>query len=357
MSPKTGRASAARANRPWPANAPTTPEGALKRLDAAGVDRAAVRDLLSQALISPVLTAHPSEVRRKSVIDRIGAVGALLDGCDRDGIACSPATLKAALRRQIVILWATRLTRASGLVVQDEINTRHRLAATHLPARRPGSAGRMANPCWTRPTLPPFLRIGTWVGGDRDGNPNVDAEVLAAGLRRSLRSSRAVLRFYLEEANCSGRRTQPVRRPDHRDARTGGSGRQLRRLLDPARGRALSRRALKPDLRPPVGSTHLALTGGPAPLPAQFEAPAYDGPDAFRADLAVLHDSLIRTHGAVFADDRLTRLITAADIFGFHMATLDLRQNSDVHERVVADLLKVAGVCPDYAAPRRKRRG
>lgn len=64
----------------------------------------------------------------------------------------------------------------------------------------------------------------------------------------------------------------------------------------------------------------------------------------------MLHDSLIRTHGAVFADDRLARLITAADVFGFHMATLDLRQNSDVHQRVVADLLKVAGVCSDYAA-------
>ena len=89
-----------------------------------------------------------------------------------------------------------------------------------------------------------------------------------------------------------------------------------------------------------LSTTHLALTGGPAPLPAQFEAPAYQGPDAFRADLAVLHDSLIRTHGAVFADDRLARLITAADIFGFHMATLDLRQNSDVHERTVAELLE-----------------
>ncbi|MGX1802544.1 phosphoenolpyruvate carboxylase, partial [Brevundimonas naejangsanensis] len=90
-----------------------TPEGVLKRLAEAGVDRGAVRDLLAQALISPVLTAHPSEVRRKSVIDRTTAVGELLDGCDRDGIACDAKTLKEALRRQIVILWTTRLTRAS----------------------------------------------------------------------------------------------------------------------------------------------------------------------------------------------------------------------------------------------------
>ena len=81
-----------------------TPEGVLKRLAEAGADRNAVRDLLAQALISPVLTAHPSEVRRKSVIDRTTAVGELLDGCDRDGIACDADTLKTALRRQIVIL-------------------------------------------------------------------------------------------------------------------------------------------------------------------------------------------------------------------------------------------------------------
>ena len=67
------------------------------------------------------------------------------------------------------------------------------------------------------------------------------------------------------------------------------------------------------------------------------------GPAGFRADLQVLHASLTENHGAVFADDSLNRLITTVDVFGFHMATVDLRQNSDVHERVVADLLKVAG--------------
>ena len=177
-----------------------TPEGALKRLDAAGVDRAAVRDLLSQALISPVLTAHPSEVRRKSVIDRIAAVGALLDGCDRDGIACSPTALKAALRRQIVILWATRLTRASGLVVQDEINTvtdwLQRIFLHVAPAQLAEWRALL-----DAPDLPPFLRIGTWVGGDRDGNPNVDADTLRAAFRSQ---ARAALGFYLDEVHALG---------------------------------------------------------------------------------------------------------------------------------------------------------
>ena len=321
-----------------------TPQGALKRLDAAGVDRTAVRDLLSEALISPVLTAHPSEVRRKSVIDRIGAVGALLDGCDRDGVACSPSALKAALRRQIVILWATRLTRASGLVVQDEINTvtdwLQRIFLHVAPAQLAEWRTLL-----DAPDLPPFLRIGTWVGGDRDGNPNVDAAVMSAAFRTQ---SRAVLRFYLDEVNALGEELSlsadlTAVTPELAALAQSSADASIQRADEPYR-RALS------QIYARLSATHLALTGGPAPLPAQFDAPAYEGPDAFRADLAVLHDSLIRTHGAVFADDRLARLITAADVFGFHMATLDLRQNSDVHERVVADLLKVAGVCPDYAA-------
>ncbi|RZJ18366.1 MAG: phosphoenolpyruvate carboxylase [Brevundimonas sp.] len=323
---------------------PDTPEGALKRLTGAGVDKAAIRDLLGGALISPVLTAHPSEVRRKSVIDRIAAVGALLDGCDRQGTACSADVLTAGLRRQIVILWATRLTRATGLVVQDEINTVTdwlqriflHVAPTQLAEWRA---------LLDAPDLPPFLRIGTWVGGDRDGNPNVDAAVLAAAFRTQ---SRAVLRFYLDEVNALGEELSlsgdlTTVTPELAALAATSDDASIQRADEPYR-RALS------QIYARLSSTHLALTGGSAPLPAPFAAAPYDGPDVFRANLAVLHDSLVRTHGAVFADDRLARLITAADVFGFHMATLDLRQNSDVHERVVADLLKVAGVCPDYAA-------
>lgn len=321
-----------------------TPEGALKRLAEAGVDADRVRDLLSQALISPVLTAHPSEVRRKSVIDRIAAVGDLLDGCDRDGIACDPQTLKAALRRQIVILWATRLTRASALVVQDEIDTvvdwLQRIFLRVAPAQ-------LAE--WRRlldaPDLAPFLRIGSWVGGDRDGNPNVDADTLRAAFRSQ---ARAALAFYLDEVHALGAELSLsidlTRVTPELLALSQASGdASIQRADEPYR-RALS------QIYARLSAAYPILTGEPTPRPARFAAPPYDGPDAFRADLAVLHDSLVRTHGAVFADDRLARLITAADVFGFHMATLDLRQNSDVHQRVVADLLKVAGVCDDYAA-------
>ncbi|MDP3657519.1 MAG: phosphoenolpyruvate carboxylase [Brevundimonas sp.] len=323
---------------------PDTPEGALQQLAAAGRTPADARDLLAGALISPVLTAHPSEVRRKSVIDRIAAVSDLLDACDQTGAACDLGARDAGLRRQVTILWATRLVRQAGLVVQDEIDTvvsfLDRVFLQVAPAQLADWRRRLG-----APDLAPFIRIGSWVGGDRDGNPNVDGAVLTAALRSQ---ARAVLRFYLDEVNALGAELSlsgslSAISPELRALAAASGDRSPHRADEPYR-RALS------EVYARLAATHPVLTGQPAPRPPSFAAPPYAGPDAFRADLAVLQDSLIANHGAVFEDDRLARLITAADVFGFHMATLDLRQNSDVHERVVADLLKVAGVCDDYVA-------
>jgi phosphoenolpyruvate carboxylase len=321
-----------------------TPEGALERLKAAGRSPADARALLSGALISPVLTAHPSEVRRKSVIDRIAAVSDLLDACDQNQLACAPEVLTTGLRRQTVILWTTRLVRQAGLVVQDEIDTvvsfLERVFLHVAPAQLADWRKRL-----DAPDLEPFIRIGTWVGGDRDGNPNVDGAVLTAAFRSQ---ARAVLRFYLDEVNALGAELSLSGSMSavslELAALAGASGDRSPHRADEPYRRALS------EIYARLAGQGRMRRGQPAPLAPAFTAKPYAGPDAFRADLAVLQDSLVANHGAVFADDRLARLITAADVFGFHMATLDLRQNSDVHERVVADLLRVAGVCEDYAA-------
>jgi len=323
---------------------PDTLDGALARLAAAGKTPADAQALLNDALISPVLTAHPSEVRRKSVIDRIAAVSDILDACDRDNLSCAPDVMTRGLRRQTVILWATRLVRNTGLVVQDEINTvvsflervfLH-VAPTQLADWRKALEA---------PDLNPFIRIGAWVGGDRDGNPNVDGQTLTAALSTA---ARAVLRFYLDEVHALGSELSlsgslaPI--SAEMTALSGASEDDSPHRSDEPYRRALT------EIYARLAATHQRLTGMAAPRPAGFDAPAYDGPDGFRADLGVLRDSLIASHGEVFADDSLSRLITALDIFGFHMATVDLRQNSDVHERVVADLFKVAGVEADYSA-------
>ena len=177
-----------------------TPEGALARLAAAGRTAAEAKALLSEALISPVLTAHPSEVRRKSVLDRITAVSDLLDACDRDDLACRPEVMIDGLRRQTVILWATRLVRTTGLVVQDEIDTvvsfLERVFLKVAPEQLIDWRKRL-----DAPDLAPFIRIGAWVGGDRDGNPNVDADALRAAFATP---AKAVMRHYLETVNTLG---------------------------------------------------------------------------------------------------------------------------------------------------------
>ncbi len=321
-----------------------TAEGALARLVAAGRTHEDARALLSEALISPVLTAHPSEVRRKSVLDRIAAVSDLLDACDQDDLACAPDVLTRGLRRQTVILWATRLVRMSGLVVQDEIDTvvsfLERVFLKVAPEQLADWRRRL-----DAPDLAPFIRIGAWVGGDRDGNPNVDAAALEAALSTP---ARAVLRHYLNathalgaELSLSGSLAEVT---DELKALASASGDASPHRADEPYRRALS------EIYARLSATHPLLTGLPAPRPAPFDAPAYDGPAAFRDDLAVLQNSLVASHGEVFADDSLSELIATVDVFGFHMATLDLRQNADVHERVVADLLKVAGVEADYLA-------
>lgn len=323
---------------------PDTAEGALQQLTEAGRTSADASALLAGALISPVLTAHPSEVRRKSVIDRIAAVSDLLDACDQTGAACDRQARDRGLRRQVTILWATRLVRQAGLVVQDEIDTvvsfLDRIFLHVVPAQLADWRRRLE-----APDLAPFIRIGSWVGGDRDGNPNVDGAVLASAFRSQ---ARAILRFYLEEVNALGAELSlsgslSAVSPELAALAQTSGDRSPHRADEPYR-RALS------EIYARLAATHPILTGQPAPRAPSFAAPPYGGPDAFRADLAVLRDSLVSNHGVVFEDDRLAGLITAADVFGFHMATLDLRQNSDVHERVVADLLQVAGVCDNYAA-------
>ncbi|MBU2380688.1 MAG: phosphoenolpyruvate carboxylase [Alphaproteobacteria bacterium] len=323
---------------------PDTAEGALARLKAAGRTVEEARDLLSEALISPVLTAHPSEVRRKSVIDRIAAVSDLLDACDRDDLACAPDVMIDGLRRQTVILWATRLVRTTGLVVQDEIDTvvsfLERVFLKVTPEQLMDWRRRL-----DAPDLKPFIRIGAWVGGDRDGNPNVDADALRAAFATP---AKAVLRHYLEAVNALGAELSlsgslAEISPELKALAEGSGDTSPHRADEPYR-LALS------EIYARLSATHPLLTGQTAPRPAPFEAAPYAGPAAFRADLAVLHDSLVASHGRVFADDGLSRLIATVDVFGFHMATLDLRQNSDVHARVVSHLLRVAGVCPDYEA-------
>lgn len=314
--------------------------GAVEMLGRDGIDRAAVRALLDHALIAPVLTAHPTEVRRKSMIDREAAIGGLLSACASG--SCDPDT-EAELVRHITLLWQTRALRSVRPVVADEIGNAFAVLGANVLPVLPGLHAR-----WEKllgGALPPFLRPGNWIGGDRDGNPNVDAvtldTALAAGAAVALGHYLAELNQLGSELSISASLAEVT--PDLA-ALAEASGDDV-----PSRADEPYRRALT-GVYARAAATYALLARHAPPLPGRVAAAPYPNASALIADLAVVAASLEAGGAGVVAAGRLARLTIAVRLFGFHFATLDLRQNADVHGRVVAELLRIAGVCPDYEA-------
>ncbi|MEO7208678.1 MAG: phosphoenolpyruvate carboxylase [Steroidobacteraceae bacterium] len=323
----------------------STLESALAFLEAQGVTLEQAAALLEHALITPVLTAHPTEVMRKSMLDHRNAISALMARRDsglRETVAGE--VIEEAIAAQIALLWQTRALRRERLYVADEVDTALTyLRDIFLPVM-PALYARWERLLGKRP--PSFLRLGSWIGGDRDGNPHVTAESLRLALGRA---SQALLSEYLEQLNAIGAELSlsselaVVSEPLAALAKAGGD-------LNAARADEPYRRAIT-GMYARLAATYQNLTGRVPPRPATVEAHAYPDSSSFRADLQILEDSLksesrVRLNGG----GALARLNRAVETFGFHLATLDLRQNADVHARVVAELLRVAGVAPDYQA-------
>ena len=322
----------------------------LSHARAAGFSATDLRRFFAEALVSPVLTAHPTEVRRKSTIDREMEIAALLDRGER--VQRTPQEIEADdehLRREVLTLWQTNLLRRTKLTVLDEVANGlsfydytflrevprlHCALEDHLNEGDGAARGELAS----------FLRMGSWIGGDRDGNPFVTAEVMRGTLR--MQSSR-VLRFYLEELHALGAelslaahladiskdlRALAVRSPDKSPHR---SGEPYRLAVSGvyARLTATAQKLEVETRRPPVG-----------------EAAPYDSAEQFKADLDTIYRSLISNNSGVIARGRLRLLRRAADCFGFHLASLDMRQNSAVHERTVAELIDAATPGMSYLA-------
>jgi phosphoenolpyruvate carboxylase len=318
-------------------------EGALERLSRSGVPAADAAALLDQALIAPVITAHPTEVRRKSVIDRVAATAALLDTWEASSDPRRQAELEQALMAEISILWETRLLRTTGLGVRDEIENAvsyfERVLLDELPRLYADWRKALA----PLPAPPSFLKIGTWVGGDRDGNPNVTAEILRYTFARQ---SAAALERYLTEINALGAElsiaSPPAAVTEELALLAEASGDNSVHRRDEPYRRALS------GVYARASQSYVALVGRAPPRASALSAEPYARAEDLRADLTTIHASLVENHGAVFEDGRLARLIRAVDCFGFHLARVDVRQNSKVHERVISELLATAGACPEY---------
>jgi phosphoenolpyruvate carboxylase len=324
---------------------------ALQRAREGGHDEAALRDFFGSALVSPVLTAHPTEVQRKSIFNAQMKIAALLD--ERSRMRLTPEELDdndAGLRRAVLTLWQTRMLRLKRLSVADEVaNGLSFYDYTFLKAL-PRLYGRLeddlaaADPFWSRQELPSFLRMGSWIGGDRDGNPFVTADVLGAALR--MQSTR-ILDHYLEEVHRIGAELSLA-------SGLVATSEELIRLVQrspdrsPHREDEPYRRALA-GIYARLAATARALDNHEALRHALGEMPPYDSAADFLAELDIVRDSLDANGSHLIAHGRLRRLRRAVKVFGFHLAALDLRQNSDVHVRTVHELFEAARPGVDYA--------
>ncbi|MET0701869.1 MAG: phosphoenolpyruvate carboxylase, partial [Mycobacterium sp.] len=319
------------------------------KLDAADIDSATVADALVGALVAPVITAHPTETRRRTVFDTQHRITELmrLHAAGQTKTA-DGASIDIELRRQILMLWQTALIRLSRLKIQDEIETglRYYPAAFFEVIPQVNAEVREAlRARWPDAELlpEPILRPGSWIGGDRDGNPNVTGEVVR--LATGSAASTAFAQYFIELTALEEELSMSARLVTVSD--------ELVALADichePARSDEPYRRALR-VIHARLTATAAAILDRQPEYQLDLGMDRYLTPEEFEADLAVVDASLRANGSALLADDRLGRLREAVHVFGFHLSGLDMRQNSSVHEEVLAELLAWAGVCADYTA-------
>ena len=316
------------------------------KLDAADLDAATVAEALTDALVAPVITAHPTETRRRTVFAAQHRITELMR-LRAEGHADTDVILPE-LRRQILTLWQTALVRLSRLQITDEIDVglRYYPAAFFEVIPKVNAEVREAlRSRWPDADLlpEPILRPGSWIGGDRDGNPNVTADVVRLA---TASAAYTALAHYLSELTALEQELSMSSRLIMVTPELAGLADSCK---EAARADEPYRRAVR-VIRARLSATTAEILVREPENRLDLGLEPYASPAELRADLDTVDASLRANGSALLADDRLAQLREAMDVFGFHLCALDMRQNSDVHEEVVSELLAWAGVHPDYAS-------
>ena len=329
---------------------PGTMANALARAAKAGIRAADLRRLFDTALVSPVLTAHPTEVRRKSIMTLEIAIAALLEQRDRMRLTHEEAAeIEEQLRRAVTTLWQTSLLRGTKLTVLDEVaNGLTYYDYTFLREvprlyRALEDQLQELDPEAPAEEVACFLKLGSWIGGDRDGNPFVTADALRQTARLH---SCCALRFYLDELHQLGGELSL-------STRVVGVSQELdalaKRSPDPSPHFAEEPyRCAISGIYARVAATLRQLDDAAAPRAPVGDAPAYGSAHELKEDLDVIDRSLAANRSRILARGRLRLLRRAVECFGFHLAGIDLRQNSAVHERTIAELFEAASPGTGY---------
>ena len=322
------------------------------RLAAMGVPTERIRAELADLRVSPVITAHPTDVRRQTVLDRVDHVASLLTRRHRATDSESElAEIDAALRVDVLTLWHTAMVRLSKLRVRDEINEALRYYRSSIFAVVPELVADLdqlaAERCGAGVVNQAAVAMGSWIGGDRDGNPNVTAPVLRLAVEAQARQAFAHhltgVHDLSRELSVSARLVTPTPALIELAEASGDESpfradEPYRRALRGIHARLwrLAAGVLDPDEGPVPGP------------PPHADLEPYSDVAAAVADLTVVAESL-RTHGAgALADARVAPVARGLAVFGGHLCGLDLRQNSEVHCSVVAELFAAAGVTERY---------
>lgn len=323
------------------------------KLKAEGIPESVIADTLARVHVEPVLTAHPTEAKRLAVLDQHRALYALLTGPDREALPASElqslrVKTKAALER----LWRTgEILLEKPTLTDERRNVLHYLRDV-FPAVLPELDERLDH-AWAAAgfdaarlrdeTKLPQVRFGTWVGGDRDGHPGVTAEVTAETLQRLRANAFVVLRkqlVTLSEKLSLSQWMQPLPQSliDARDKLAEALGERARAVL--------ATNASEPWRQ----YVELLIDRVPIEIvPHQVSQlrtgiGSYEFAEELAKDLATLRDSLIEIGAQRLADTDVRPVIRAVQVFGFHLAQLDIRQNSVFHAKALSQLMDAAGL-------------
>lgn len=320
---------------------------AVQALKADGMQAYEMREMLNDLLIMPVFTAHPTEAKRRTILLKLRQLARHLH--DWDYQVLLPSEEKAlfdAIREILVALWQSDENRERRPTVLDEVRQGLYFFETTLFELVPQiyrELSRALEEAWPTESfaLPPFLRYGSWMGGDRDGNPFVTLEVTEAALRQQ---KEQVLKLYAQAVeNLYGHLSMAKSRMGFSQSFLDSLAEDMK-LVPPDEMDVLDRFSLEPyRVKSILIYRRLLATIRQNEQPwdqQKIDPRAYPDAATFIRDLELIQESLRQNNGWRLADGRFATLVQQARIFGFHLATLDIRQHSDRHREAIAEIFE-----------------